>query len=91
MANSRRALTAASLLLALGLAACGQGMDKTDPRYAELEEANLWIKQLKAEDPDTGAVIAQACQEEVGFWLSDEGVLEMSRCMRRKYDEGMRA
>lgn len=91
MANSRWAPIAAALALALGLAACGKGMDKSDPHYAELEEANLWIKQLKAEDPDTGAAIAQACQEEVGFWMSEEGVLEMSRCMRRKYDEGMRA
>ena len=89
MGRSRLKVTAATLLLIAGLAACG-GMDESDPNYAEMSELNLWMKKLKAEDPDTGSYLAEECQKEVGFWLSRNGVLEMGRCMRRKYDEGIR-
>jgi hypothetical protein len=87
MGNSRLLLVGAGLIL--GLAGCG-GMDESDPDYAEMSELNNWMKKLKAEDPDTGSYLAEECQKEVGFWLSRNGVLEMGRCMRRKYDEGIR-
>ena len=89
MGKSKIALVCAALLLAAGLSGCG-GIDESDPNYAEMSELNLWIKKLKAEDPDTGSYLAEECQKEVGFWLSKNGVLEMGRCMRRKYDEGIR-
>jgi hypothetical protein len=89
MGKSKIALVSAALLLAAGLSGCG-GMDESDPHYAEMSELNSWIKKLKAEDPDTGSWLAEECQKEVGFWLSKNGVLEMGRCMRRKYDEGIR-
>ena len=86
MGKSTHIAAAAALLLSL--AACG--IDESDPNYAEMSELNLWIKKLKAEDPDTGSYLAEECQKEVGFWLSKNGVLEMGRCMRKKYDEGIR-
>lgn len=82
---------AAALPLILALAGCGLGMDETDPRYPEMKQASAWMKQLKAEDPDTGTLLAQECADEVGFGLSADGLLELTRCMRRKYDEGVRA
>ena len=85
----RNRIIAVNAALLLSLAACG-GMDEPDPPYAEMTELNQWMKKLKAEDPDTGSYLAEECQKEVGFWLSRNGVLEMSRCMRRKYDEGIR-
>lgn len=91
MASFRLALKASSLLLAVTLAGCDLGMDETDPRYPEMEQANQWMKRLKAGDPDTGALLAQECADEHGFRLSNDGLLELTRCMRRKYDEGVRA
>ena len=85
--RSRYLLNVAALLLAAGLAGC---MSESDPDYAEMKELHLWSKKLRAEDPDTGHYLAQECQKEVGFWLSKKGVLEMTRCMRKKYDEGWR-
>ena len=76
---------------ALALAACGAGIDENDPDYAEMVEHKAWLDQLKRDDPETGHVIAKACADELGFGMSKEKVLELSRCMRRKYDEGMRA
>lgn len=73
------------------LAGCYSEIDKSDPRYAEIEELNAWVQQIKAEDPDTGSLLAQQCYEEgVGSPWSTEGVLTLSRCMRRKYGEGVR-
>lgn len=91
MARSTHKLTAGWLLPALVLGGCGLGIDESDPRYAEVEQSSLWLKQLKAEDPDTGTLLAQECSAEVGWWLSTDGVIELTRCMRRKYDEGIRA
>jgi hypothetical protein len=88
---ARSTLKAAALLPILFLAACGLGMDESDPRYAEVKQANLWLKQLKLEDPDTAVLLAQECSDEVGWWLSKDGVIAMGRCMRGKYDEGVRA
>ena len=76
--------------VAFALAACGAGIDENDPDYAEMVEHKAWLDQLKRNDPETGHAIAKACADELGFGMSKEKVLE-SRCMRRKYDEGMRA
>ena len=80
-----------SLLLAFALTACGSSTDPNDPNYAEMVEHKAWLDQLKRDDPETGHLIAQQCAGEVGFGMSKEKVLELSRCMRRKYDEGVRA
>ena len=88
MGKSQHILVGA-LLLAGTVTACS-GIDESDPNHAEMSELNLWIKKLKAEDPDTGSYLAEDCQKEVDFWLSKNGVLEMGRCMRRIYDEGIR-
>jgi hypothetical protein len=79
------------LLLAFALTACGSSTDPNDPNYAEMVEHKAWLDQLKRDDPETGHLIAQQCADEVGFGMSREKVLELSRCMRRKYDEGVRA
>ena len=80
------------LIFAATLAGCYGDIDKSDPRYAEMEGHNAWLQQLKADDPDTATLLAQECYEEKGgSLLSSEGVLQLSRCMRRKYDEGVRA
>ena len=81
---------AAFALTAAVLTACGPSIDKNDPDYAEMVEHNAWLKQLKRDDPETGHVIAQQCADELGFGMSKQKVLELSRCMRRKYDEGVR-
>ena len=75
---------------AVTLTGCYGDIDKADPRYAEMERHNAWLNQLKAEDRATAELLAQECYEEGGSLLSSEGVLELSRCMRRKYDEGVR-
>ena len=76
---------------AAALTGCYSEIDKSDPRYAELEELNAWVQQLKADDPDTGSLLAQQCYEEGdGSPWSTEGVMTLSKCMRRKYDEGVR-
>ena len=72
------------------LAGCYGDIDKSDPRYAEMERLNAWIQELKAEDRDTAELLAPECYEEGGSLLTSDGVLELSRCMRRKYDEGLR-
>ena len=86
-----RTLTLTAAFAALVLAGCGAGIDKNDPNYAEMVEHKAWLDRLKQDDPDTGHVIAQQCADELGFGISKEKVLELSRCMRRKYDEGVRA
>lgn len=91
MARSTFALKAAALLPILALAGCGLGMDESDPRYGEMKEHNAFMKQLRADDPDTGVLLAHECQDEVGWWLSNDGLIAMMRCIRRKYDEGVRA
>jgi hypothetical protein len=83
-------MKALPLLCAAALAGCYGDIDKSDPRYAEMEGHHAWMQQLKAEDPDTGSLLAELCYEEVGAWFTSEKLLELSRCMRRKYDEGIR-
>ena len=79
------------LAFAFALTACGSSTDPNDPNYAEMVEHKAWLDQLKRDDPETGHLIAQQCAEEHGFGMSKAKVLELSRCMRRKYDEGVRA
>ena len=86
-----RALKALPLLPLAALSACYGEIPKDDPRYAEMQDHNVWLKQLKAEDPDTAKLIADQCYAEGGSLWTSEGVLKISRCMRRKYDEGVRA
>lgn len=59
MAALRLALKASPLLLGLALGGCDLSLDESDPRHPEMEQANQWVKRLKAEDPDTGALLAQ--------------------------------
>ena len=75
---------------ATALSGCYGSIDKSDPRYVEMEAHNAWIQQLKSDDPDTGRLLAEMCMEESGSLWTSEGVLTLSRCMRRKYDEGVR-
>ena len=79
------------LLAALALTACYNDIPDSDSRHAEMVELKAWMDQLKKDDPATARVLAQACYAEGGSLFSSEGVLELSRCMRRKYDEGLRA
>lgn len=80
------------LFTAAALAGCYSSIDKSDPRYAEMERHAAWIKQLKTEDPETGRLLAEKCRDEgKGGLLTSEGVLELSRCMHAKYDSGLRA
>jgi hypothetical protein len=48
-----------------------------------MERHNAWLKQLKAEDRATAELLAQECYAEGGSLITSEGVLELSRCMRR--------
>ncbi|MFL6741965.1 MAG: hypothetical protein ACJ8D6_05155 [Sphingomicrobium sp.] len=88
-----RILKPLSVLLAFGaLTACYNDIPKDDPRHAEMLEHKAWLDRLKADDPATAKLLAQTCYEEgVGSAFTSEGVLELSRCMHRKYDEGVRA
>ena len=62
----------------------------TDPDYAEMEQLKAWAKQVKAEDRDTTRLLMRECWGE-GSLSTAEGKLAIGRCMRRKYDEGVRA
>jgi hypothetical protein len=62
----------------------------SDPNYAEMEQLKAWGKQLKAEDRDTARLLMRNCWGE-GSLSTAEGKLAIARCMRRKYDEGLRA
>lgn len=62
----------------------------TDPDYAEMEQLKAWAKQVKAEDRDTTRLLMRECWGE-GSLSTAEGKLAIARCMRRKYDEGVRA
>ena len=80
------------LLAAAGaLSACSsEAMDPSDPNYAEMEDLKAWGRQLKAEDRDTARLLVKRCWGE-GSLMTPEGKLQIARCMRRKYDEGVRA
>ena len=60
------------------------------PDAEEMEQLKSWARQLKADDPDTARMLVRLCMGD-GSLFSDEGKLQIARCMRRKYDEGERA
>lgn len=62
----------------------------TDPDYAEMEQLKAWAKRVRAEDRDTTRLLVRECWGE-GSLSTAEGKLAIARCMRRKYDEGVRA
>lgn len=82
------------VLIAAALAACSSSaasdFDPSDPNYAEMEELKAWGKQLKADDRETAHLLIRECWNE-GSLTTPEGKLAVARCMRRKYDEGVRA
>lgn len=82
------------LLIAAALAGCASGADSgfdpSDPRYAEMEQLKSWGRELKTEDRDTARLLMRNCWGE-GSLSTAEGKLAIARCMRRKYDEGLRA
>jgi hypothetical protein len=71
--------------------ACYGDIPPGDPRHQEIREGKAWLDQLKRDDPDTARLLAQQCYAEGGSPWSSEGLLTLTRCMRRKYDEGVRA
>jgi hypothetical protein len=83
----------ALIIAAAGLAACNSATaETTDLNSAdasELEELQDWGKQLKAEDNATAHVLIRQCWGE-GSLMTDQGKLKIARCMKRKYDEGLR-
>lgn len=82
------------LAIAAAAAGCTGRADSefapSDPNYAEMEELQAWGRQLKAEDRDTARLLMRNCWRE-GSLSTAEGKLAIGRCMRRKYDEGLRA
>lgn len=82
------------ILIAVALAGCSSSAASdfapSDPNYAEMEQLKAWGRQLKAEDRDTARVLVRNCWSE-GSFSTAEGKLAIARCMRRKYDEGLRA
>ena len=83
-----------TILIAAAAAGCTSSADSnfapSDPNYAEMEELKAWGRQLKAEDRDTAQLLIRSCWDE-GSLSTAEGKLKIGRCMRRKYDEGVRA
>ena len=55
-----------------------------------MEALKAWAKQVKAEDRDTIRLLVRQCWGE-GSLMTAEAKLAIGRCMRRKYDEGVRA
>ena len=79
------------LIAAIAVAACQPGnAGQSNPPSAEMEQLKTWMRQLKADDPDTPRLLLRQCAGE-GSLFTDEGKLVKARCMRRKYDEGARA
>ena len=82
-----------TLILLVAAALAGGRSAQADPSIsnsAEMEELRAWGRQLKAEDPDTARLLVRQCMSE-GSLFTDEGKLSVARCMRHKYDEGLRA
>ena len=78
------------LIAAAAMAGCGNAhFDQSDPNFAEMEQHKAWLRQLKADDRDTARLLVRECWGE-GSFTTPEGKLTVSRCMRRKYDEGVR-
>lgn len=79
------------LTAAIAVAACQpNNAEQSAPPSDEMEKLQTWLRQLKADDPDTARLLVRQCVGE-GSLFTDEGKLVMARCMRRKYDEGARA
>ena len=78
------------LIASIAVAACQPGNAEQSTPSAEMEQLRTWMRQLKADDPDTPRLLLRQCAGE-GSLFSDEGKLVKARCMRRKYDEGARA
>ena len=87
----RRSALFAIALAAAMLAACYGDIPEGDPRHAEIREHKAWLDQLKKDDPATAQLIAEQCYGEGGSLFTSDGLLKLSRCMRHKYDEGVRA
>jgi len=78
------------LIAAAAVAACQpSSAEQSSPPSEEMEQLKTWLRQLKADDPDTARLLVRECSSD-GSFFSDEGKLQISRCMRRKYDEGVR-
>jgi hypothetical protein len=78
------------LIAAFGVAACqASSAEQSASASEEMEQLKTWLRQLKADDPDTARLLVRECAGE-GSLFTDEGKLVMARCMRRKYDEGDR-
>ena len=58
-------------------------------RVANNGRATRGRLQLKADDADTARLLVRECWGE-GSLGTAEGKLQVARCMRRKYDEGVR-
>jgi len=78
-------------LAAAALAACYGDIPEGDPRHQEIREGKAWLDQLKRDDPATARLLAEQCYNEGGSLWTSAGLLTLTRCMRRKYDEGVRA
>ena len=79
------------LIAAAAVASCGNAQfGQSDPDFAEMEDLKAWGRQLKADDRDTARLLVRECWGE-GSLTTAEGKLTVARCMRRKYDEGVRA
>ena len=79
------------IIAAVALAACqASSAEEGASPSPEMAELQAWGRQVKAEDPDTARLLVRQCMGE-GSLFTDEGKLAVARCMRRKYDEGVRA
>jgi hypothetical protein len=78
-------------LSALTLTAChATSADDEVLASPKAEQLKSWTRQLKAGDPDTTRLLVRECGL-AGAFGSADSKLETMRCMRRKYDEGVRA
>ena len=78
-------------LAAAILTACQTGAaDDEALASPEFKELRAWSRQLKADDPDTLRLLVTECGLAGAFGSADSKLATM-RCMRRKYDEGVRA
>jgi hypothetical protein len=78
------------LIAATALTACQPGSaEASAPPSEEMEQLKTWLRELKADDPDTARRLVRECMSE-GSLFTEAGKLVMARCMHRKYDEGVR-
>ena len=78
------------LPLALLLAACS-GDANSDPAFntPEAQALKEWARQLKAEDRESMHALIRECGIGAAFGSADDKVATL-RCMKQKYDEGVR-